>query len=174
MGILTQTDAAGSADPEPPGQPCSRDHRRATPGEVDEVRPADEVISSYHDLWRVEQSFRMSKSDLAAQPISHHTREAIEAHLTIMCTALAVAGNMHDRTGLSLKQIITTLRPHRSYRDQRKDRENPRPHPRHRHKAHHPHQRRTGTLNECTNSGRSHPKAREIADALLPDRFTGH
>lgn len=28
------------------------------------MMPAEEIISSYHDLWRVEQSFRMSKSDL--------------------------------------------------------------------------------------------------------------
>ncbi len=75
------------------------------------MMPAEEIISSYHDLWRVEQSFRMSKSDLAARPIFHHTRDAIEAHLTIVFTALAVARHMQDRTGLSLKQIITTLRP---------------------------------------------------------------
>ena len=73
--------------------------------------PAKEIISSYHDLWQVEQSFRMSKSDLAARPIFHHTREAIEAHLTIVFTTLAIDGHMQARTGLSLKQIITTLRP---------------------------------------------------------------
>ena len=55
------------------------------------VMPAREVIASYHDLWRVEQSFRMSKTDLRARPMFHHTREAIEAHLTIVFTALAVA-----------------------------------------------------------------------------------
>ena len=75
------------------------------------IMPAGEVVSSYHDLWRVEQSFRMSKSDLAARPIFHHTRDAIEAHLTIVFTALAVARHMQARTGMSLKQIITTLRP---------------------------------------------------------------
>lgn len=32
--------------------------------------PADKVISSYHDLWQVEASFRMPKSDLAARPCS--------------------------------------------------------------------------------------------------------
>ena len=31
--------------------------------------PATEVITSYHDLWHVEQSFRMSKTDLAARPM---------------------------------------------------------------------------------------------------------
>ena len=46
------------------------------------VMPAGEVITSYHDLWHVEASFRMSKSDLRARPIFHHTRESIEAHLT--------------------------------------------------------------------------------------------
>src|SRR5699024_2998807 len=35
---------------------------------------AAEVIGSYHDLWHVEQSFRMSKTDLCARPIFHRTR----------------------------------------------------------------------------------------------------
>ncbi|GAB3934284.1 hypothetical protein GCM10029976_043020 [Kribbella albertanoniae] len=43
---------------------------------------ADFVIGSYHQLWRIEKSFRMSKHDLKARPIYHHKREAIEAHLT--------------------------------------------------------------------------------------------
>lgn len=33
--------------------------------------PAAEVISSYHDLWQVETSFRMSKTDLRARPCSY-------------------------------------------------------------------------------------------------------
>ena len=53
--------------------------------------PAGEVIASYHELWHVEASFRMSKSDLRARPIFHHTRDAIEAHLTIVFAALGVA-----------------------------------------------------------------------------------
>jgi hypothetical protein len=38
------------------------------------VMGAREVIESYHDLWRAEQSFRMSKTDLRARPMFHHTR----------------------------------------------------------------------------------------------------
>ena len=75
------------------------------------VMTAGEVIASYHDLWRIEQSFRMSKSDLAARPIFHRTREAIEAHLTIVLTALAIARDLQTRSGASLKKIITTLQP---------------------------------------------------------------
>ena len=69
------------------------------------------VHSSYHDLWHVEQSFRMSKTDLQARPMFHHQRDAIEAHLTIVFTALAIARYMQNATGLSLKKIIQTLRP---------------------------------------------------------------
>lgn len=75
------------------------------------VMPPAEVIASYHELWHVEQSFRMSTSDLAARPIFHHTREAIEAHLTIVFTALAIARDLQTRTGTSLKKLIHTLRP---------------------------------------------------------------
>ena len=75
------------------------------------VMPAAEVITSYHDLWHVEQSFRMSKSDLAARPIFHRTREAIESHLTIVFTALAIARDLQARSGWSLKKIVRGLRP---------------------------------------------------------------
>ena len=34
------------------------------------LMPPGEVIASYHDLWHVEQSFRMSKTDLRARPMS--------------------------------------------------------------------------------------------------------
>ena len=35
-----------------------------------EVMAANEVIGKYHDLWHVERSFRMSKTDLEARPCS--------------------------------------------------------------------------------------------------------
>ncbi len=75
------------------------------------IMPATEVIGSYHDLWHIEQSFRMSKTDLAARPMFHHTRDAIEAHLTIVFAALAVARYLQNATGLSIRKIVQTLRP---------------------------------------------------------------
>jgi len=60
--------------------------------------PAVEVIASYHDLWAVEQSFRMSKTDLRARPIFARTRDAIEAHLTIVFAALALSREVQNRT----------------------------------------------------------------------------
>ena len=53
----------------------------------------------------------MSKTDLKARPMFHHTREAIEAHLTIVFAALAIARHLQDATGLSIRKIVQTLRP---------------------------------------------------------------
>ncbi|BBZ03838.1 IS1634 family transposase [Mycolicibacterium chitae] len=79
-----------------------------------EVMAAAEVIAKYHDLWHVERSFRMSKTDLEARPMFHRTREAIEAHLTIVFTALAVAHCIQERSGLAIANVIKQLRPLRS------------------------------------------------------------
>ena len=78
------------------------------------LMPAAEVIASYHDLWHIEASFRMSKSDLAARPMFARTRDAIEAHLTIVFTALAVSHAIQSRTGLSIAKVVKLLRPLRS------------------------------------------------------------
>jgi hypothetical protein len=75
------------------------------------VMAATEVIGKYHDLWHVERSFRMSKTDLEARPMFHRTREAIEAHLTIVFTALAVAHCIQERSGLAIANVIKQLRP---------------------------------------------------------------
>jgi len=72
------------------------------------------VISAYHQLWRIEQSFRMSKHDLRARPIYHRKRDSIEAHLTIVFAALAVSRFIEDRTGWTIKQFIRTARRYRT------------------------------------------------------------
>lgn len=48
------------------------------------------VIGAYQRLYEIERSFRMSKHDLQARPIYHHTRDSIEAHLSVVFAALAV------------------------------------------------------------------------------------
>ena len=72
------------------------------------------VIAAYHDLWRVEQSFRMTKSDLRARPVFHHQRDAIQAHLTVVFAALAVARHLQDATDVTIKKLVRTLRPLRT------------------------------------------------------------
>jgi transposase len=71
--------------------------------------PAQEVIDAYHQLFQVERSFRMSKSDLKARPVFHHTRDCIEAHLTIVFAALAIARRMQAATGLTIRRLVQKL-----------------------------------------------------------------
>ena len=75
---------------------------------------AGEVIGRYHELWHVERSFRMSKTDLDARPIFAHLRDSIEAHLSIVLTALAVSHAIQDKTGLAIANVVKQLRPLRS------------------------------------------------------------
>jgi hypothetical protein len=79
-----------------------------------DLMPASEVVGSYHELWHVEQSFRMSKTDLRARPMFVRTHDAIEAHLTIVFTALAVSREVQARTGLAIRNVVKQLRPLRS------------------------------------------------------------
>ena len=67
------------------------------------------VIDAYHQLWRIEKSFRMSKHDLQARPIYHRTRDSIEAHLTIVFAALAVSHWIETQTGWSIKKSSARL-----------------------------------------------------------------
>jgi hypothetical protein len=76
--------------------------------------PAKEVISAYHQLFEVERSFRMSKSDLKARPMFHHKRDSIEAHLTIVFAALAISREVQKKTGVSIKKFLNTLKPIRT------------------------------------------------------------
>ena len=79
-----------------------------------EAPTAEYVMGAYHQLWQIEKSFRMSKSDLRARPIYHHKRDSIEAHLTIVFAALAVSRWLEQTTGWSTKKLITSLRRYRT------------------------------------------------------------
>ena len=56
----------------------------------------------------------MAKSDFKARPIFHRKRDSIEAHLTIVLTALAIGKHIESQTGISIKQFVRILRPIRS------------------------------------------------------------
>jgi transposase len=73
--------------------------------------PPLEIISNYHQLFQVEKTIRMSKSDLRARPIYHHKADSIRAHLTVILASLSIARYIEDRTDMSLRKFIQTLRP---------------------------------------------------------------
>jgi hypothetical protein len=43
--------------------------------------------------------------------VFHHQREAIEAHLSVVFAALAVARHLQDTTGVTVKKLLRTLNP---------------------------------------------------------------
>lgn len=55
----------------------------------EEINPT-EIIDQYHNLWKVEKAFRMSKSDLIERPIFHRLEKRIGAHLTICFCSLLI------------------------------------------------------------------------------------
>lgn len=67
------------------------------------------IINQYHNIWQVEQAFRIAKSDLAMRPIYHFKKQAIEAHILICFMALAVCKYMELKTKKSTKAIIKLL-----------------------------------------------------------------
>jgi Transposase DDE domain len=75
---------------------------------------AEFVIGSYHRLFEIEKSFRMSKHDLQARPVYHHQRDSIEAHLTIVFAALAVSRWTEAQTGWSIRKFVRTARRYRT------------------------------------------------------------
>lgn len=76
--------------------------------------PDQLVIDYYHQLFQVEASFRMAKSDFKARPIFHRKRDAIEAHLTIVLVAIAMGRSLESQTNMSINRLVKTLRPIRS------------------------------------------------------------
>lgn len=62
------------------------------------------VISRYKELWQIEKSFRIAKSDLLARPIFHRKKENIEAHILIVFISLCLAKSIELKTNLSLKK----------------------------------------------------------------------
>jgi transposase len=91
-------------------------------------RPEPEfVIGAYHQLWRIEKAFRMSKHDLQARPIYHHKRESIEAHLSIVFAAMAVSHWIETQTGWSIKKFVTTTAATAPFKSKPADRPSPLP-----------------------------------------------
>ena len=68
------------------------------------------VISRYHDLYKIEQAFRISKNDLKTRPIFHFKEEPIKLHLLICFMALVISKHIELTTNVSIKKFVTELK----------------------------------------------------------------
>src|SRR5690606_13753178 len=64
------------------------------------------IIERYRELYRIEQAFRISKSDLQTRPIFHYKEEPIKLHLLICFMALIISKQIELQTKTSIKSFI--------------------------------------------------------------------
>lgn len=64
------------------------------------------IISHYHQLYRIEQNFRIAKSDLQARPIFHFKEDPIKLHILICFIALSLAKHIELQAGISFKKFV--------------------------------------------------------------------
>jgi len=72
----------------------------------------DRIIELYRGLWRIEESFKITKSDLDARPVYVRTKAHINAHFLICFLALVVARIVELRLSekYTIKKILHSLR----------------------------------------------------------------
>ena len=64
------------------------------------------IIERYHELYKIEQAFRISKNDLQTRPIFHYKEEPIKLHLLICFMALVTAKHIELQTNTSIRKFI--------------------------------------------------------------------
>lgn len=69
--------------------------------------PTNKVIERYHELYKVEQAFRVAKSDLETRPIFHFKEDPIKLHLLICFLALVISKHIEIKTGISIRRFNT-------------------------------------------------------------------
>ena len=58
----------------------------------------DEIIDIYRGLWRIEETFKVTKSELDARPVYVSRKEHIEAHFLIMLYCISIIKGIATQT----------------------------------------------------------------------------
>jgi transposase len=72
----------------------------------------DRIIEIYRGLWRIEESFRVTKSDLEARPVFVSKQDHIEAHFLTCFVSLVIARILEMKTNhkYSITKMLESLR----------------------------------------------------------------
>lgn len=65
------------------------------------------VIERYHELYKIEQAFRISKNDLQTRPIFHFKEQPIKLHILVCFMALVISKHIELDTRQSIRKFIT-------------------------------------------------------------------
>lgn len=71
----------------------------------------DRIIEIYRGLWKIEESFKITKSDLEARPVHLSREDRIQAHFLICFIALTISRLLQHRLGnkFSVSKILESL-----------------------------------------------------------------
>lgn len=64
------------------------------------------IIERYHELYKIEQAFRISKSDLQTRPIFHFKEQPIKLHILICFMALVISKHIELKGGISVRKFL--------------------------------------------------------------------
>jgi len=78
--------------------------------------PDQEVVKTYHGLWEIERSFRITKSNLKSRPVHVSLEQRIEGHFLTCYIALLILRLLSKRLGgkYTPEQIIDSLKRYQS------------------------------------------------------------
>lgn len=78
-----------------------------------EISMADkEIYTAYHNLWRIEESFRIMKSQLDARPVYLQKKDTITGHFLICYLAVLLTRLLQFKIG-RVDTSVTECIPHR-------------------------------------------------------------
>ena len=64
------------------------------------------IIERYHELYKIEQAFRVSKGDLQTRPIFHFKEQPIKLHILICFMALVISKHIEIKAGVSIRKFL--------------------------------------------------------------------
>ena len=64
------------------------------------------IIERYHELYKIEQNFRISKNDLQTRPIFHFKAQPIKLHILICFMALVISKHIELQTEMSIRKFL--------------------------------------------------------------------
>ena len=65
-----------------------------------------DVIHRYHELYKIEQAFRVAKSDLRSRPVFHFKQEPVRLHILVCFIALVISKHIEIQAGVSINRFV--------------------------------------------------------------------
>lgn len=70
--------------------------------------PPQEIVDIYHGLWRIEETFKVTKSTLQTRPVFHWTEKRIEGHFLICFISLTILRLLQYRLNWKYSSKVIT------------------------------------------------------------------